>query len=127
MGGETEEEVEGRGKVRVEPRKDPVMEQRTGKEKEKESETILVSPGRSELSCDTCWMTFPSRQALSLHGEICQEIKTVIDDEGEEGVTEPVEGEEISIKEESLTRLQAENSEPLKKRARRPPPALIPL
>ena len=84
---------------------------------------------RDKPRCASCNMNFPSKQALGLHKEVCQEI----DDQGTEQVANDDEGneieeveafEEISIKEEMIADHEIE---PLKKKARRPPPALIPI
>ena len=74
-------------------------------------------------------MNFPSRQALGLHKEVCQEIdepgtKLVANEDESSEIEEMEAFEEISIKEEMI----ADNdTEPLKKKTRRPPPALIPI
>ena len=84
---------------------------------------------REKPRCASCNMSFPSRQALGLHREVCQEI----DQQGTDAVANQVEAnemeeveafEEISIKEEMIA---DHEMEPLKKKARRPPPALIPI
>ena len=74
-------------------------------------------------------MNFPNRQALGLHKEVCQEIEEPsikpIANEDEPSEIEEVEAfEEISIKEEMIA---DHETEPLKKKTRRPPPALIPI
>ena len=79
--------------------------------------------------CASCNMNFPNRQALGLHKEVCQEIDepgtNPVTNEDESSEIEEVEAfEEISIKEEMIADHEAE---PLKKKTRRPPPALIPI
>ena len=72
-------------------------------------------------------MNFPSRQALGLHREVCQEIDhpDPVTTEAEEANEEMETFEEISIKEEMIG--DQEEVEPHRKKARRPPPALIPI
>ena len=72
--------------------------------------------GEDKPSCPSCRMAFPSPQALGLHMEVCQErVGAAVGDI-----------EEISIKEETIC-LEEEQPGPAKKKARRPPPALIPI
>ena len=81
---------------------------------------------REKPRCVSCNMSFPSRQALGLHREVCQEIDDAEANQNDEAnEIEEVEAfEEISIKEEMIA---DHEMEPLKKKARRPPPALIPI
>ena len=85
---------------------------------------------REKPRCVSCNMSFPSRQALGLHREVCQEIDqqgtdAEANNQYEANQIEEVEAfEEISIKEEMIA---DHEMEPLKKKARRPPPALIPI
>ena len=79
--------------------------------------------------CSSCNMNFPSRQALGLHREVCQEIDhpgaDPVTNEDEEANEAEETFEEISIKEEMIG--DHEEVEPHRKKARRPPPALIPI
>ena len=75
-------------------------------------------------------MNFPNKQALGLHKEVCQEIdepdtEQVANEDKSSEVEEVETFEEISIKEEMIADHQ--QTEPLKKKTRRPPPALIPI
>ena len=76
-------------------------------------------------------MNFPSKQALRLHKEVCQDLdqeeaptQMRTDEDEDSDVMEVEDFEEISIKEEMIIDSEME---PTKKKTRRPPPALIPL
>ena len=73
-------------------------------------------------------MNFPSKQALRLHKEVCQDLDqeapTQIRADEDSDVKEVEDFEEISIKEEMII---DSDLEPTKKKTKRPPPALIPL
>jgi hypothetical protein len=79
---------------------------------------------RPKQRCPACGMAFPSGQALGLHREVCQEAGGLVGEDTELGAEE-VEVEEISIKEETID--NEEVAEPARKKARRPPPGLIPI
>ena len=75
-------------------------------------------------------MNFPSKQALRLHKEVCQDLdqeaitQMRTDEDEDSDVMEVEDFEEISIKEEMIIE---SDIEPTKKKTKRPPPALIPL
>ena len=89
----------------------------------------MSSPTLKEKSrCVSCNMNFPSKQALRLHKEVCQDLDqeapTQIRADEDSDVKEVEDFEEISIKEEMII---DSDLEPTKKKTKRPPPALIPL
>ena len=75
-------------------------------------------------------MNFPSKQALRLHKEVCQDLdqeaptQMRTDEDEDSDVMEVEDFEEISIKEEMIIDSEME---PTKKKTKRPPPALIPI
>ena len=85
---------------------------------------------REKSRCVSCNMNFPSKQALRLHKEVCQDLdqeaptQMRTDEDEDSDVMEVEDFEEISIKEEMIIDSEME---PTKKKTKRPPPALIPL
>ena len=75
-------------------------------------------------------MNFPSKQALRLHTEVCQDLdqeaptQMRTDEDEDSDIMEVEDFEEISIKEEMIIDSEME---PTKKKTKRPPPALIPI
>ena len=85
---------------------------------------------REKSRCVSCNMSFPSKQALRLHKEVCQDLdqeaptQMRTDEDEDSDVMEVEDFEEISIKEEMIIDSEME---PTKKKTKRPPPALIPI